>query len=88
MNPNTIGNQLMRLEPAKRRCPQCLGPITLRRGCSNRGLPTCEKCGIFPRGTAGETDMSLTLDSTGTVAGWAREPENAKVSGAGRRPLD
>lgn len=76
MNANSIGNQLMPLKPEKRRCPRCLGPIRLMRGCRNRGIPTCEKCGMFPRGAAGATGMRLTLDSTGTVTGWAREPEN------------
>lgn len=75
-NPHTIGNQLMALKPAKRRCPKCLGPITLIRGCGNRGVPTCDKCGFFPRGKMGITDLRLTFDNTGTVSGWARPSES------------
>lgn len=78
MDPNTIGEQLMRLRPANRRCPQCLRPISVVRGCRNRGIPTCEKCGFYPRGAAVDADMQLVLDSAGNVTGWVvREPDNA-----------
>lgn len=71
MSAESLGNQLMRLEPTKRRCPQCLGPLGTMGGCEGRGVPLCEKCGLYPRGKACDVGMRFVLDSDGVVAGLA-----------------
>lgn len=69
MSATTIGNQLMRLKPHKRRCPNCLGAITVMRGCGHRGVPTCDRCGFFPRGRPDSVESVLTFDERGIVNG-------------------
>lgn len=69
MSQLPIGQQLMNIAPAKRRCPICLGPLTYGLGGGGRKVPTCQPCGsFFPRG--GEFDgTSLMLDQHGVVVG-------------------
>ena len=69
MSQLPIGQQLMNIAPAKRRCPLCLGPLTYGQGCGHRRVPKCEACrGFFPRG-GGFDGTRLLLDDQGAVVG-------------------
>jgi hypothetical protein len=64
-----IGEQIMALPPAKRRCPQCLGPITYLQGCGRKKIPECKPCGGgYPRGNAG-IGANLALNEKGEITG-------------------
>jgi hypothetical protein len=67
----------MAMKPNKRRCPQCLGPLTYSTGCRGRKVPSCDTCkGYLPRG--GEGYWIITTDPTGTVNGTMEPPKEPR----------